>query len=52
MKRMQNTCTISSNHDEDENLNNETPKTEKSKESYAIDVDVIKGIQAQIASLA
>ena len=38
--------------DEEENLNNEHPKTEKSKESSSIDTDVFKGIQAQIASLA
>ena len=44
--------TIGSNHDEKENLNNEAPMTEKSKESSAIDRDVIKAIQAQIASLA
>jgi len=30
----------------------EPPKTEKSKESFAIDADVIKGIHAQITSLA
>ena len=28
------------------------PKTEKSKESSSIDAEVLKGIQAQIASLA
>ena len=48
----QNNNDAGSNHDEEENLNNETPKTKKSKESSAIDVDVIKGIQAQIVSLA
>jgi len=37
--------------DEEENSDTEPPKTEKSKESFAIDADVIKGIQAQIASL-
>ena len=42
---------IGSNHDEEENPNKEPPKTEKSKESTAIDVDIIKGIQAQIVSL-
>ena len=40
-----------SNHDEEENLNNEPLKTEKSKKSSSIDAKVIKGIQAQIASL-
>ena len=43
--------TIGSNHDEKENTDTEPPKTEKSKGSSAIDADVIKGIQAQIASL-
>ena len=36
---------------EEENLNNESPKSEQSKEGSSIDADVIKGIQAQIASL-
>jgi len=40
-----------SNYDEEENLNNKTLKAEKSKGCSVIDVDVIKGIQAQIASL-
>jgi len=47
-----NNDTTSSNHDEEENLNNEHPKTEKSKGNSSIGVDVIKAIQAQIASLA
>ena len=42
----------SSNPDEEGNLNNEHFKTEKSKESSSIDANVIKSIQAQIASLA
>jgi len=46
-----NNTTTGSNHDEEKNLNNEHPKTEKSKESSSIGVDVIKGIQSQIASL-
>jgi len=46
-----NDDTTSSNHDEEENPNNEPPKNEKSKGSSAIDADIIKGIQAQIASL-
>ena len=40
-----------SNHDEEYN-NDERPKMEKSKESSSIDAEVIKNIQAQIASLA
>jgi len=43
---------IESNHDEEEHLNNEQPKTEKSKEGSSLDAEVLKGIQAQIASLA
>jgi len=39
-----------SNHGDEYN-NDEHPKTEKSKESSSIDADVIKDIQAQIASL-
>ena len=39
-----------SNHDEEENNNNEPPMIEKS--SSLVDAEVIKGIQAQIASLA
>jgi len=46
-----NDNTTGSNHTEEKNLNNEPPKTEKSKESSAIDANVIKDIQAQIASL-
>jgi len=48
----QNNNDTGSNPNEEENLNNESPKTKKSKESSSIDADVIKGIQAQIASLA
>ena len=44
--------TTGSNNDEKENNNNEPPKTEKSKESYSIDTEVIKDIQVQVASLA
>jgi len=40
------------NHPNEEgNLNNEPPETEQSKEGSSINVDVIKGIQGQIASL-
>ena len=46
-----NDNTTSSNHYEEENNNNEPPKTEKLKESCSIDAKVIKGIQAQVASL-
>ena len=46
----QNNNDTGSNPDEEENLNNEHPKIEKSKKSFSIVVDVIKGIQAQIAS--
>jgi len=41
-----------SNRNEEEYNNDKHPKTEKSKESSLIDVEVIKVIQAQIASLA
>jgi len=47
-----NTKDTGSNHDEEEHNNNKYPKTEKLKESSSIDAEVIKGIQAQIASLA
>ena len=47
-----NNDTTDSNHDGEENLNNEPLKTKKSKKSSSIDVNVIKGIQAKIASLA
>ena len=36
---------------EEENVDNEPPKFEQSKEGSSVDADVIKGIQAQIASL-
>ena len=39
-----NNDTTGSNHAEEENLNNEHPRTKKSKESFSIDADVIKGI--------
>ena len=42
---------IESNHDEEEHLSNEQPRTEKSKEGSSLDAEVLKGIQAQIASL-
>jgi len=41
-----------SNHNEEEHHSNEQSKTEKSKESSSMDAEVLKGIQAQIASLA
>ena len=40
-----------SNHNEEEHNDDEQPKTEKSKESSSVDTEVLKGIQAQIASL-
>jgi len=40
-----------SNHDEEEHHRHEQPKTEKSKESSSMDAEVLKGIQAHIASL-
>ena len=36
---------------EEKNLDNEPSKSEQSKEDSFVDADVIKGIQAQIASL-
>jgi len=47
-----NTNDTGSNRDEEEHNNDEHPKTEKLKQSLSIDAEVIKGIQAQIASLA
>ena len=47
-----NTKDTGSNRDEEENNNDEHPKTENSKKIFSIDADVIKGIQTQIASLA
>jgi len=47
----QNTNDIGSNCDEEEHNNDEHPTNEKSKESSSIDVVVIKGIRARIASL-
>ena len=40
------------NHNGEEHNDDEWPKTEKTKESSSIDAEVIKGIQAQIASVA
>jgi len=47
-----NDNTIGSNHENEENNNNELLKTDHSKEGSSIDAKVIKGVQAQIASLA
>jgi len=47
-----NTKDTSSNWDEEEHNNDEYLKNEKSKESSSIDAEIIKGIQAPIASLA
>jgi len=46
-----NTNDTGSNHNDEEHNDDERPKTEKSKESFSINVEVIKGILAQIASL-
>jgi len=46
-----NTNETDSNRDEEQHNNNEHLKTEKSKESFSIDTEVIKAIQAQIAFL-
>ena len=50
LNNQNNDETTGSNHDEEQNPDTEPPKTEKSKESFALDADVIKGIQTQIAS--
>ena len=39
------------NHNEEEHNDEEQLKTEKSKESSSMDAEILKGIQAQIASL-
>jgi len=41
-----------SNHDEEEHFSNEQPKAKKSKEGSSLDAEVLKGLQAQIASLS
>jgi len=46
LSNQNNDETIDNNHDEEKNPNAEPPKTEKSKGSFIIDADVIKGIQA------
>ena len=43
--------TGSNPEEEEHNNNTEHPKKEKSKEGSSLDTDVLKGIQAQIASL-
>jgi len=47
----QNNNDIESNDNEEKHNDNEQTKTEKSKKSSSIDAEVLKGIQAQIASL-
>jgi len=47
----QNNNDTGSNHEEEEHNNTEPPKTEKLKAGSSLDADVLKGIQAQIASL-
>ena len=46
-----NTKDTGSNRDEEEYNDNEHPKTEKLKKRSSIDAEVIKSIQAQVASL-
>ena len=46
----QNNNDTGSSHDEEEHLSNDQPKTEKFKEGSSLDVEVLKGLQAQIAS--
>jgi len=46
----QNTNDTGNNHNNEEHNDDERPKTEKLKECSSIDVEVSKGIQAQIAS--
>ena len=48
----QNNNDAGSNYNEEEHNDDEQPKTEESKESSSINAEVLKGIQAQIASLA
>ena len=52
LTNQKNDNTTGSNHENEENNNNEPPKTDHSKEGSSIDAEVIKGIQAQSASLA
>jgi len=51
LKNHNNNNTIGSNYDEEEENDNERPKMRHSKEGSSIDVEVLKGIQAQITSL-
>ena len=51
LTNQKNDNTTGSNHKNEEN-NNEPPKIDHSKEGSSFDAKVIKGIQAQIASLA
>ena len=48
---LENWSTNNTTSYEEENLDNEPLKSEQSKEGSSVDADVIKGIQAQIASL-
>ena len=43
-----NTNNTGSNHNEEEHNDDEQPKTEKSKESFSIDVKIIKGIRLRL----
>ena len=51
LNNQNNDDTTGSNLNEEEHPNTDPPEIEKSKGSSIMDVDVIKGIQAQIASL-
>ena len=48
----QNNNDTGRNHNEEEHNDDDQPKTKKSKESSSIDAEVLKCIQAQIASQA
>jgi len=47
-----NNIDAGSNHIEEEHHEDDQPQNEKSRESCSIDAEVLKGIQAQIASLS
>jgi len=51
LNNQNNDDTTSTNHYGEENLNNKPLNTERPKEGSSIDVEVIKGIQAQMAFL-
>jgi len=51
LQTIRNNNDTGSNHNEEEHNDDECSKTEKSKESFSIDVEVIKSIEAHIVSL-